>query len=400
MMLRRTAGWVMAALLAGCATAPPGLQPRTGAFSYAGELRSAAEMTGPRGERGSPQLVASLQAMLGDMDGAIAAYDTTQPRLPQPAVDLSQDRAEDALAAILREAATRQIVILNEAHHVPMHRAFAMRLARELRKLGFEYLACETFRRGADPNAGAVDQASGGYTQDPVYAEFIREAKRDGWTLVAYEAESPDPALRGPERIRQREQAQARNLVEQVLAQRPQAKLFVYVGSGHALKTPQRFSQTETVLWMAGELKQLTGIDPLSIDQSLAFAHPDPARELAGYRAALARHDGLEPFVLRKPDGSARLLRYAPGSVDLQVIHPPQALVNGRPSWLVSWAQRRPFAIPSAWLPVQGRRLIYAMHKAHPPQAVPADIVIVEAGKPAPALMLPPGEFRFEFEPL
>lgn len=392
-------GWVLTALLAGCATVPA-LQPRTGAHSYAGELRRAAEMTGPRGERGAPQLVASLQAMLGDMDGAIAAYDATQPRLPQPAIDLSQDHAEAALAAILREAATRQIVILNEAHHVPMHRAFAMRLARELRKQGFEYLACETFRRGADPNAGVVDQASGAYLQDPVYAEFIREAKRDGWTLVAYETEPPDASLPAVERIRQRERGQARHLVEQVLAKRPDAKLFVYVGFGHALKTPQRLSQTETVLWMAGELQQLTGIDPLSIDQSLAFAHPDPARELAGYRAALARHDGPEPFVLRKADGSARLLRYTPGSVDLQVIHPPQALVSGRLAWLASWAQRRPFAIPDAWLPVQGRRLIYAMHQAHPADAIPADLVIVEAGKPPPALMLPPGGFRFEFEPL
>ncbi|MBV8037090.1 hypothetical protein [Roseateles sp.] len=393
------AGSVLAALLAGCATAPV-LQPRAEPYSYASELRRAAEMKGPRGETGAPQLVASLQAMLGDVDGAIVAFDVTQPspRLPTP--DLSQDSAEDALAAILREAATRQIVILNEAHHLPMHRAFAMRLARELRRLGFEYLACETFTRDRDPNVGVVDQTSGAYLQDPVYAEFIREAKRDGWTLVAYESEPPDMSVSAVERIRQRERGQARNLVEQVLAKRPGAKLFVYVGFGHALKTPQRVSPTETVLWMAGELKQLSGIDPLSIDQSRTFAHPDPAREVAGYRAALARHDGPAPFVLRKTDGSARLLMYAPGSVDLQVIHPPQTLVSGRPAWLASWAQRRPFTIPDGWLPAQGRRLIYAMHKAHPANAIPADLVIVEAGKPAPALMLPPGEFRFEFEPL
>lgn len=393
------AGAVLAVLLAGCA-AVPALQPRTGAYSYAGELRRAAEMTGPRGERGAAQLVASLQAMLGDMDGAIEVFDITQPRLPQPPIDLSQDRAEDALAAILREAATRQIVILNEAHHVPMHRAFAMRLARELRKLGFDHLACETFRRGHDPNPGVVDQASGAYLQDPVYAEFIREAKRDGWTLVAYETEPPDMALPGPERIRQRERGQARNLVEQVLARRPAAKLFVYVGHGHALKTPQPIGAGEHVLWMAGELKQLTGIDPLSVDQGSTFAHPDPAREVAGYRTALARHDGPQPFVLRRSDGSPRLLQKAPGSVDLQVIHPPQAIVDGRPAWLSSWAQRRPMPIPQAWLPAQGRRLIYALHKEHPADAIPADLVIVEAGRPAPALMLPPGEFRFEFEPI
>jgi len=58
--------------------------------------------------------------------------------------------AEDAIAAIVREAKNRQVVILNEAHHVPLHRAFAMKLARELRKIGYEYLACEAFQEALD----------------------------------------------------------------------------------------------------------------------------------------------------------------------------------------------------------------------------------------------------------
>jgi len=393
-MLLRIVAFAATFVLSGCAVVPE-LQPRGESYSYAGELRRAAEVKGPSGPG---QLVASVQAMLGDADGAIAAFDATQPARRPPASDLSQDRAEDALAAILREAATRQIVILNEAHHVPMHRAFSMRLARELRKIGFEYLACEAFTRGVDPNAGVVDRRSGAYLQDPVFAEFIREARRDGWKLVAYEA-NVDASVHGPERIRQREQEQARNLVEQVLARQPQARIFIHVGYGHALKTPQPLGQGgDSVLWMAGDLKRLTGIDPLSIDQSRTYAHPDPARELSSYRAALALHDGSEPFVLRKADGSTRLLQFAPGAVDLQVIHPPQVLVEGRPAWLATWAQRRPFRIPDAWLPVQGRRLIYAVHQGYPAEATPADIVIVEAGKTAPALMLPPGQFRFEFE--
>jgi sugar phosphate isomerase/epimerase len=386
----------LAAQLAGCAV-QPALQPRPELYSYAGELRRAANVNSPAGR--PSQLPAAVHAMLGDVDGAIAAFDATQPmRMPLPAPDLSRDQPEDAIAAILREASTRQIVILNEAHHVPMHRAFAMRLARGLRKLGFEYLACEAFSRGTDPNAGVVDRASGAYLQDPVFAEFIREARRDGWKLLAYEAEL-DPAVEGVERMRRREQGQARNLVEQLLARQPGAKLFIHVGYGHGLKEPAPLASGGTMLWMAGELKQRVGIDPLSVDQSWLHAHPEPSREIAGYRSALARQQGAEPFVLRKHDGSARLLNLQPGMVDLQVIHPPHALTHGRPAWLAAWAQRRPFRVPDAWLPASGRRLIYAVHKEHPAHAVPADIVIVEAGKPAPALMLPAGEFRFEFEP-
>jgi len=389
-------------VMAACASVPP-LQPRASSWSYAQSLREAdVILATPQGSRRSIQLIAAIRARLGDHDGAISEADAEFPvRKPMPSPDLSKDRAEDAIAAILREAAGRQIVILNENHYVPMHRAFSMRLARELRKLGFEYLAAEAFSPFVDLNVGALVQSSGGYLADPVFAEFIRDARRDGWKLVGYEAQKPvDRSLPIADQIRQREREQAQNLVDGILKQTPGAKIFIHVGFGHVLKTPQRIGSEQTVLWMAGELRLLTGIDPLTIDQSLTFEHPDQARELPGYRAALAQSPGVSPFVLKQPDGGYRQLGYQPGSVDMQVFHPPSPLIQGRSGWLTTLAERRPFPVPDAWLPKQGRRLIYAMHEGDPPQAIPADIVILEPDKPAPALMLPAGKFRFEFEEL
>ncbi|MES2037881.1 MAG: hypothetical protein V4495_08595 [Pseudomonadota bacterium] len=40
----------------------------------------------------------------------------------------------------------------------------------------------------------------------------------------------------------------------------------------------------------------------------------------------------------------------------------------------------------------------YAYHKQEPADGMPADVVMVQAGKTPPKLMLPPGEFRFAFE--
>ena len=146
-------------------------------------------------------------------------------------------------------------------------------------------------------------------------------------------------------------------------------------------------------------MKQLTGIDPLCIDQGWAYAHPDPRREIGGYRAAVERSRGSDvPFVLKKPEGGYRALQWSAGSFDMQVFSPPSSLKAGRSGWLASLAGRKAMAIPASWLPARGRRLIHAVHAEDPPHAIPADLVIIEAGKPLPALMLPPGRYRFEYE--
>ena len=77
---------------------------------------------------------------------------------------------------------------------------------------------------------------------------------------------------------------------------------------------------------------------------------------------------------------------------------PDYAALGDVASWRVSLAERRPQAIPTELLPKQGRRMIYAFYASEPSDAVPADIVLVEAGKPVPVFMLPKGQFRFTVE--
>jgi len=91
--------------------------------------------------------------MVGDYTGALLAmHDRQSGRVisgekramnEKTATDvIANHNPAPALATIVKEAAGRQIVILNEGHHVPRHRAFAQQLAIELRKSGFEFLAC------------------------------------------------------------------------------------------------------------------------------------------------------------------------------------------------------------------------------------------------------------------
>ncbi|UUZ51234.1 hypothetical protein LP420_18015 [Massilia sp. B-10] len=87
------------------------------------------------------QTLGTLQSFTGAHDEAVATFDAIGPMLggtpaaptgPSPAIAWAATR--DAIDGIIEQARSRQIVILNEAHHVPAQRAFAMQLARELRK--------------------------------------------------------------------------------------------------------------------------------------------------------------------------------------------------------------------------------------------------------------------------
>ncbi|MES2103036.1 MAG: hypothetical protein V4634_03395 [Pseudomonadota bacterium] len=356
---------------------------------------------------GELNFVATMLSMTGDVDGAMRVFDLMESsgrgpdKLKADEAELVKHAvAEDAIAAIVREAKNRQIVILNEAHHVPMHRAFAMQLARELKKIGFEYLACETVRESSVPmlTGGYVHATDGYYSQDPVFAEFLRDSLQSGWKLKAYEHIPADGSLPVAERIAQRENGQATNLVDRIFRKDPKAKVFIYVGYSHAAKLPIRGSDGSESTWMAARLKQMTGIDPLTIDQTVMYAHALPSKEYAAYRPALERSSSSLPFVLKTDKTRYATFGREKGAFDISVIYPPQAAVNGRAAWLTSMAERQPRKIPEEWLPTTGRRLIYAYHQGDGPGAVPADLVLVEAGKPALMMMLPAGEYEFAAE--
>jgi hypothetical protein len=352
------------------------------------------------------QMLGTMRAFAGDQDGAIAAFDIHRRRFMFPSRDvqaqmkLADDAvAEDAIAAIVREARTKRVVLLNEAHHVPLHRAFAQKLAAELRKIGYTYLACETFNeRGvaAASAKGYTAQNTGFYTQDAVFAGFVNSALADKWQLVPYEFEGPPVGATFEERQTQREYGQAKNLVDRIFAKDKDARVFIYVGYGHLNKKPE--GSSETLLMMGEHLRRLAKLDMLHVSQTDFFAHPDPADEDPVYAPLLAKFPSNRAFVLRSPDGSHPILLGLGGRIDMQVVHPRYAVQAGRPEWLATLAGREPRAIPANLLPEQGRRLVKAYRAGDPGDAVPADIVLVEAGRPVPALMLPKGDFRFEFE--
>jgi hypothetical protein len=353
------------------------------------------------------QALGTERAFIGDTAGAIAAYDA-QNRGPHRGENAAEARilddagVEDAVQAIVAQARARRVVLLNEAHNMPMHRAFSQRVARELRKIGYTYLACETFESNA-PQAfagGYPNQNGGFYTRDPVFGAWIAEAIADRWTLVAYEADAPPPGMPREQRLPVREEAQARKLVERIFARDKDAKVLIHVGYGHLYKGSVKLPSGAELVLMGEHLRRMTGLDMLHVDQTQFYAHPDAADESPLYARMLAKPGTAAPFVLRSKAGEYAVLHGAKGRVDMQVVFPRYAFSdrNGRPEWLAALAGRTPREIPSALLPASGRRAVLAFRAGEPDDAVPADVVLVEAGKPAPRLMLPNGEYRFSVE--
>jgi hypothetical protein len=344
------------------------------------------------------QRLGNQRSFVGDDSGAMAAFD--EVTLARPVVAASADdfarlasaQEEDAISAIVREASKHRVVILNESHHAPLHRAFAMRLARELRHIGYSWLACETFEERPFYK-GYLALSDGYYSREPAFGNFLRDAKAGGWQLVQYEPFDLESGGTMNEQMERRERGEAHNLVARILSPHPDAKVFIYVGYGHLREKPR---VGDGVAMMAAQLSHMTGLDPLTIDQTTMMEHTDAAAEHPLYAAAVKQPHGA-PFVLRAPDGGYEVFGSYRSAVDMQVVHPRYGMDadSGRSAWLRALAGFHATEIPAAMRDLTTPSFVYAYPKGQPDDAVPADVVQLKPGAPLPKLMLPDGQFRF-----
>jgi hypothetical protein len=350
------------------------------------------------GETGPGLSFAQFAAFVGDEQAALAGS-----MFPQTAVEsLSEDaKAENAIDRSVREAAGRRVVMLNEAHNVSRHRMFLIQLLRALRPLGFTHLAAETFRNdgGVTDGAAQFDVAGrfepndGTYSWDPVFAETVREAADLGYGFIGYEQR---PAQRGPDggdRIAVREAAQATNLLGALNTLPPNARIVVHVGFSHLRETPDRRNN----VWLAARFRALSGLDPLTIEQSTTGSFGPFGKNPETTKAVLDRFPGQVPIIVQ--DGDNVLGAVARGA-DLTVFHPTLPAVSGRPGWLAADPGRRPVrvALPEKKRP--GIALVQAVHAKGAAPQVPADQYLLEEGARRAILFLRPGRYLIRMEAL
>jgi hypothetical protein len=366
--------------------------------------------------------LATARSVVGDYLGAVQLLQDRNLRidlgqsLPHQnsysSADLREFEPRDAIASIVEMARSRQIVILNEAHHVSRHRAFALKLAEALREIGFSYLACETFNDFTEEtkSRGYPTVDTGSYTREPLFADFVRRSLAIGYTPIAYEYRPPtnSSVLDAGDAISIREQAQAENLMRRIFTINPKAKVLIYVGYSHLRKEPNRTSLAtkKELRWMASRLKTLSGLDPLTVDQTSLTDPPSGSAPANYLDAAIALNPAQtgKPFVLRskKTPNKFRVAGQYAGDVDMQVLHSTTRTIHGRPDWLVMDGYRQVLPIPEDVWPIKGRRLVQAFvlaeHLSAPHKAIPLDQVVVTADdRGRTTLLVPKGEVVVRF---
>jgi len=325
---------------------------------------------------------------------------------PGDVAALDAAQARPAIAEIVVRAKQTRIVILDEDHLSPRDRAFGLEVARALRPLGYDVLAAEALTRDKDDAVslekmeqlsrdGYVRQSSGYYLNDPVFADFFRQAMQMGYRPVSYESAGFTDEKTDEARSDRREQEQAENIVRRALQPNPAAKVLVYGGRHHAAKAPINDPKVKERLWMAERLKRLSGIDPLVIDQVELGQTPADRPDVNLY--AIARAKAATESVVLMHGSRPLVVGLLAGGVDLQVVHPPLKRIAGRPSWLESLG-RTPSNIPPALLPRKGTRLIQAFLADEGTDAIPIDQVLATFRKATPKLMLPKRPVRYEYQ--
>jgi hypothetical protein len=358
------------------------------------------------------QMFASTEDELGLYNEALrdfplkshVAADTT---LPTTAVW----KAAGAADVITELATDRRLVLINEAHHDAHTRQLTLALLPRLRALGFNYFAAEALLDKDDElkqRGYPVKNSGTEYLREPSYGDIVRLALKLGFKVVSYDVDSGT--------TQERELGQAENLNRKVFARDPDARLFVHAGYAHIDKATGRLGGT---LPMAMQLQKLTGITPLSIDQT-QFREQIPSEQDAYQNL-------VETF---KPEGPTVLLNRVsnqpwsahPAQYDLNVILPtsgigavesgyvqPSTIVHNtvrnqnmlahfvntqRPEWLTLHDERFSYAVSTSLCKVTTPCVVDAHYADEPDDAIAADRYTFMQGDTVSKLYLRPGRYR------
>jgi hypothetical protein len=169
---------------------------------------------------------------------------------------------------------------------------------------------------------------------------MVRTALKLGFKVVAYESESDGTSD-------SREKEQAEHLAERVFKRDPKARLVVDAGYAHIQETGVYLGGKS----MAEYFTRLTGIDPLTVEQTMLTPHRDAAQNHPYYTAVVQALHPSVPIVFMATDqsdsgkpnsGKAWTLR---DGYDVSVLFPPVQVRRGRPTWLDLGGLRQPYFV-------------------------------------------------------
>ena len=315
------------------------------------------------------QYLSWYQSFVGDYVGAHDSYSIRQ--LPAsddaPSPMSGSWKPRPAIEAIAELARGRKAVFFNEAHNVPLTRTLTVELLQKLREDGYTHFAAETlYSSDKDLQTRGYPVAeSGFYTVEPICAEMVRTAIRLGFKVVAYESEEE-----GNGDVR--EHAQAKNLQDRVFRQDPDARLVVNAGYAHIQENGRYLGGRS----MAQHFRKLTGIDPLTIEQTMLIEHPPGTENHPYYHAVVDKLQPREPIVFVDRSRNAWSLKAR--AYDVSVFFPVDVVREGRPTWADLGGMRHAYSINGTLCQGQFPCLVEAIPIDEGSDAIPSDRVVLD----------------------
>jgi hypothetical protein len=298
----------------------------------------------------------------------------------------------DARRYIRFVAKAHQVIMINEAYEKPMHRAFAISLLADLYRQGFRYLAMEMLNNFSYHTLDHLNLSTGYYTAEPVAGELVREALNLGFKLVSYE----DTAA-SVHNNNQRDSIQAQNIYK-IIQQDSAAKILVYAEYAHISKK----ATADGYIPMGLAFKQISGIDPLTIDQTDMTEGSNFSYGDVFYQAYLQKYPLKTPSIAMIGNDIVNVTNN--DLYDVSVIQPPTLYEEGRPTWLTLEGMKKPILIKptttSAFLVQAYYQDEIEKNENTPWELVPADQTYIRTGKNNYVLYLRPGKYTIIFRDL
>ncbi|GAA5023744.1 hypothetical protein GCM10011506_06810 [Marivirga lumbricoides] len=331
------------------------------------------------------QTAAAAYAAKGDHQKALLTWDEAMGKRNMAFSQAEADSIRKlyhpvpAIPYIIKIAAEHEITIINEAHHSNLHRAFTTSLLKDLYEKGYRHLGLEALANDMHQDKKLNDrqypiQESGWYLKAPAFGELLRQALEIGYTVFPYENTG---------KREEREVQQAQNIYAH-MQKHPGEKVLIHCGFDHVL-------EGEHEAWgkaMAQELKDLSGLDPFTINQE-DYSEKSEAQ----YNPKLLKlFDIKEASILFDRDKNAFAYTRRKSFTDVAVLHPTTTYEQGRADWL--FADKQKVAIP-----VNGTELSFPImllaYKANEPikNGIPVDIVEIANKNDTATLALSSGQY-------
>jgi hypothetical protein len=308
-------------------------------------------------------------------------FGKTQAITKNDSLYFSNFKPSDAKNYIVDQAQSNQILIINEAHHQPLHRIFATNLLKDLYISGYRYLAMEALSEkdfSLNSRKYPIQDSRQFYVNEPQMGNLIREALRLGFTLVPYDFYEND-------NFETRDANQAKN-IKKVFDKDIYAKMLIYCGYDHVFEC----QETSIGKPMAQYLKEMTGINPLTIDQ----VDMSEKSEI-GFESPLLQLSKVEkPSVYLVNLGAVFNGRKGQNRVDIKVFHPHTTYYHDRPEWLLNVQLKKWYFFPIHQIKIAFPVLIQAFKKGENALAMPIDIVEIMPSKVIKPLALPEGAYE------